>query len=109
PRLRKNSRIFQMPESDVVSSYGEPRAIWFRNSVRYFLAYDSEVASARGDVLYNVAAIGDAHLVCRLVRQNHHAQWAVSGFGERIPLRSLVADCGQQTPVNSCLRRRGLE
>ncbi len=100
------ARILQMAAADVVGSQGEPGAIRFQDAFRQPGMDLDQILATALDALHRVEAIGHAHGVGGAQGQHHQPAHAGLGGGLRLPVGFLIADGGQQAPVDAMLLGR---
>ena len=88
-----------MPHAHVVGGERQPGAVGFLDAGRQPRLQVQQVAGAALDTLAGVETIGDAQVVGGAPGQHHQAAHAGVGRGFRVPVRFLVADRGQQAPI----------
>ena len=100
-RLGDVSCCLQVPQAKVVGGERQPRAIRLGNVRWQRMVQVAEILGAGADALCGVQTIAYAALIRSVFGQHHHPAHARGARCERIPLRFLVGERGQQAPVNA--------
>ena len=95
--------VAQVGDADVVGRQGEPGAIRLFQVFGQATVDQCQVLAATHDALSGVEAVGHAHGLGGTLGQHHQAAHAGLGGGLGLPQRFLIADGGQQAPVDLVL------
>src|SRR5690606_15972055 len=101
--------IEEMIEADVVSGERHPRPVGFGDAVgNPFHLARIELGTAENTAL-RIHAVFNVEVLGGRLRQHHDAAHSGRGYRVRTPVRFLVTDRGDQSPVNAMSIRRLLE
>ena len=97
--------VLKMAEADVIGGQGKPGAVRLGDPLRDFVYQGAQVPGAAVYAQHRVQPVADAHLPRRLLCQHHQPAHAGRRARRLIPVGFLVADGGQQAPVETELVR----
>ena len=97
--------VLQVAVADVIGGQGEPGAVRLGDPLGDFACQGGQVPGAAVYAQHRVQPVADAHLPRRLPRQHHQPAHAGGRARRLFPVGFLVADGGQQAPVETELVR----
>src|SRR5690606_10730333 len=102
----EDAAILQRPEAHVVRGERKPGSVRLEDTSRNLVANRHEISSTAEDTGARIQTVLHPERTCGLLGEHHQPAHASRRSRERIPMRFLVPDRSQQTPIDAHFRSR---